>query len=396
MTRGTRRAGLTAALAGLVVTLPVVPAVADEPYENFPQDAVVTIRGDGSGHGIGMSQYGAYRAARDGVAYRRILRTYYPGTEVAPLGGKIRVLVSADDDRSLTIDAVRGLRIATQRPRSSTRPSVAGVRQWRVSRRGGRNVISFRRNGWKVWKKVRGDVTFSAGRRTLRLRTPDGPVDYRGSLRSTRFQKQRITVNTLPMEHYLRGVVPAEMQAGWPRHALRAQAVAARTYAGYQREALAFRPYVICDTAACQAYGGASAEAPATTAAVRDTAKQVLTYDGETAFAMYSASNGGHTVEGPAFADAYLRARPDPYEGTSPDYYGWTVKVPVSDMLAEYNYDELQAIGIEERDGNGSYGGRVETVRVTAGSGYTDTITGEDFRRDWGLKSTLFRITSVR
>ncbi len=93
---------------------------------------------------------------------------------------------------------------------------------------------------------------------------------------------------------------PPRCRPGWPRHALRAQAVAARTYAGYQREALAFRPYVICDTAACQAYGGASAEAPATTAAVRDTAKQVLTYDGETAFAMYSASNGGHTVEGPA------------------------------------------------------------------------------------------------
>lgn len=392
MSRGIR---LTALTAALVLALPVAPAAADDPYQDFPQDAVVTIEGDGSGHGIGMSQYGAYSAARDGVRYREILRTYYPRTRWGSLGGSIRVLISADDDRNLKVDAVRGLRIATQRPRSSTRPSVNGATQWRVKRRAGRNVISFRKGSWKVWKKVRGDVTLSAGKRTLRLRTPEGPVDYRGSLRSTMYQRERITVNTLPLEHYLRGVVPAEMQAGWPQQALRAQAVAARTYAGFQREAQAFRPYVICDTAACQAYGGASAEAGPTTTAVRRTAKQVLTRDGETAFAMYSASNGGHTVEGPAFAAAYLPAQPDPYEGTSADYYGWSVRVPVSKMLEEYDYDELQLIGIEDRDGNGSYGGRVERVRVTAGSRYTDTITGDDFRLDWGLKSTLFRITSV-
>lgn len=392
MSRGTR---LTALTAALTIALPMAPAAADDPHQDFPQDAVVTIVGDGSGHGIGMSQYGAYSAARAGVRYREILDTYYPNTDEGSLKGSMRVLISADDDRNMVVDAAPRLKIVTQQPRTSARPSVRGAKKWRVVRKNGRQVISVRTTRWKTWKKVRGDVTISASARPLTLRTPDGPVDYRGSLRSTAHQSRRITVNILPMEQYLRGVVPSEMQAVWPMHALRAQAVASRTYAGFEREAWAFRPYWICDTAACQAYGGADAESDRSDTAVRKTARRVLTHDGETAFAMYSASNGGHTVEGPAFASAYLPAQEDPYEGTSGDYYGWKVEVPVAAMRREYDYDELQLIGIEDRDGLGPRDGRVETVRVTAGSGFTDTITGDDFRVDWGLPSTLFTITKV-
>jgi SpoIID/LytB domain protein len=62
------------------------------------------------------------------------------------------------------------------------------------------------------------------------------------------------------MESYLRGVVPAEVSPSlWPQEAMRAQAVAARTYAAYERAHAGSRAYDLCDTAACQAYGGASA-----------------------------------------------------------------------------------------------------------------------------------------
>lgn len=400
MSRGTT---LTALTAALVLVLPAAPAVADDPFRGFPQDAVVTIEGDGSGHGAGLSQYGAYSAARQGVRYRRILRTYYPTTRVGSLGGSIRVLISADDDRALVVDAAPGLRIVTTRPRTSTRPAVRGAKRWRVVRRGDTHVVSFRKARWRVWKRVKGQVTLSA-RGPLRLRTPDGPVAYRGALRSTVHRGERITVNELPMEQYLRGVVPAEMQAGWPQHALRAQAVAARSYAGFEREAWAARPYEICDTAACQAYGGADVESRASDRAVRRTAREVLTHDGETAYAQYSASNGGHTVEGPLFAASYLTARPDPWEGESRDYYDWTVTIPVTEIEAFYNLQDLTAIQVSRRDGNGRDrgnlrdGGRVTELLLTTEGGTspgTYAVDVDRFRATFGLKSTLFEIAKV-
>jgi SpoIID/LytB domain protein len=199
------------------------------------------------------------------------------------------------------------------------------------------------------------------------------------------------------MESYLRGVVPAEVSPSlWPQEAMRAQAVAARTYAAYERAHAGSRAYDLCDTAACQAYGGASAEARASSRAVGATARTVLTYGGELAFAQYSASNGGYTVDG---GEPYLPAQPDPYEGTSPDFYGWTVRIPARKIEQAYNIDNLTSIAITERDGHGrdGNGGRVLEVRLAnADSGWSGTVTGDSFRRNFGLSSTMFRITGVR
>ena len=391
MSRGTKLIALTAALT---IALPMAPAAADDPYQDFPQDAVVTIVGDGSGHGRGMSQYGAYSAARDGVGHRAILSTYYPGTRWKQLGGSIEVLVSDDDDRDLVVQDVAGLKVRALGPGTTWRVDEDRATRWRVKPGSGTtNVVSYYAGRWRTWKKVRGDVELSAGSRPLRLSTPDGAVSYRGALRSSRDDRgDRVTVNVVTLEQYVRGVVPSEMQAGWPQEALRAQAVASRTYAAWRRTRPLDVAYDICDTTLCQVYGGASAEASASTRAVTGTAKQVLTYRRAPIFAEFSAANGGWTVYG---GESYLPSQEDPYEGTSSDYYGWKRRIPVSKMLTEYDYDELQLIGIEERDGNGPRGGRVEQVRVTAGSGFTDTITGEDFRVDWGLPTTLFTITRV-
>lgn len=394
MSRGTR---LTALTAAAILVLPMAPAAADEPYEGFAQDATVTIEGDGSGHGRGMSQYGAYSAALDGRSYREIVSTYYPGTRWQQRGGSIEVLVSDDDDNDLVVADVRGLEVRAVGSGRTWRADEGRAKRWRLRPGAGRTtVVSYFAGRWRTWKKLRGDVELAAGSRPLRLTTPDGKLDYRGALRSSRDDVgDRVTVNVLPLEQYVRGVVPSEMQAGWPQQALRSQAVASRTYAAWRRD---LRPldkaYDICDTTLCQVYGGASAEDSRASTAVRRTAKQVRTYRGEAIFAEFSAANGGWTVAGEK-GEPYLPAQRDDFEGDSSDYYGWTVRVPVSDMLAEYDYDELQLIGIEERDGLGPRDGRVEQVRVTAGSGFTDTVTGEDFRRDWGLPSTLFTITSV-
>ena len=96
-----------------------------------------------------------------------------------------------------------------------------------------------------------------------------GRAHYRGALRSV----GNNTVNVVRLEHYLRGVVPQEVPALWKPAAVQAQAVAARTYAAFERKASSKgRGYDLCDTAHCQVYGGVDAEHPATTRAIRASA----------------------------------------------------------------------------------------------------------------------------
>ncbi len=393
MSRGNRLLAL--AVVALLVLTPTGPASADDPFDDVPDNATITIRGDGSGHGRGMSQYGAYSAARQGVKYRAILQTYYPKTRWKQTRGSIEVLVSRDRDNNLVVGHHQKLTVRSLKSGRTWRADARGATRWRVTRKpSGVNQVAYFNGRWRPWKKIRGNVQLAAGGGALTLFTPKGKVRYRGALRSALDDRRnRVTVNVLPLEQYLRGVVPSEMRAStWPQHALRAQAVAARTYADWRRNRPMDVAYDICDTALCQVYGGASAEYPTSDKAVRATAREILTFRRKPAFTEYSASNGGHTVSG---GKPYLPARKDPYEGTSKDYYGWTVQVTAAQMEAEYNYDDLELIAIEERDGLGPRGGRVLKVRVTARSGFTDTVTGEDFRRDWGLPSTLFTITSV-
>jgi SpoIID/LytB domain protein len=393
-----RRLVGASALAVLAAGLVAAPASADDPF-HIPDHAVVTIRGDGAGHGIGMSQYGAYSAAKAGETWREILDFYYPGTLTGLSGGTIAVRISSDDDRDLVIDQRKGLTVRKVGGRSW---KISGVRasRWRLEPvSAGRTEISYRTARWHRWKVVDGDAEFSAGGPALTLQTPDGAVDYRGALRSTHHRftagRERVTVNVLPMEAYLRGVVPSEMIASsWPQQALRAQAVAARTYATYSREQDTNPDYDLCDTDACQAYGGVAAEYPTSDKAVLKTARIVLTSGGETALAMYSASNGGYTVDG---GESYLPAQPDPYEGSSKDYYGWKRTFTTEQLEKAFNLTNLTYLGVEVRDGQGPRGGRVidDGVRIKTEGGYNDTVSGEHFQGNLGLPSTLFTITKV-
>ncbi|GAA2135576.1 hypothetical protein GCM10009844_00980 [Nocardioides koreensis] len=384
-----------AALAGSAVVaglLPTAAAFADDPWP-VPGPATISIDGDGYGHGKGMSQYGAYGAARKGLNFKQVLRFYYPGTRFDDLAGRVKVRISADDDRDLVVDDRRGLTVRNLASGRVWRPDLPKATRWRIRPSGGRNVISYRTSAWHTWRTVKGDAELAAGGRPLELRTPDGVVAYRGALRSTVRNGTRLTVNVLPMESYVRGVVPAEMYASWPQQALRAQAVASRTYAAYEREHTNNRAFDLCDTAACQAYGGFSAESASSNDAVRATARRVLTHQGGTAFAQFSASNGGWTVAGQF---PYLPAQEDPYEGSSTDYYGWTATVSDTDIEDAYNIEDLESISITARDGQGGRGGRVETVELASTTGWRGTVTGESFRSHFGLRSTMFEISDVQ
>ncbi len=392
MSRGIRALAPAVTTAVVLVALTSAPAAAD-PAHDVPDTAVITLEGDGSGHGRGMSQYGAYSAARQGATYREILRTYYPRTRWKQLGGSIEVLVSGDDDRDLVVADTRGLTVRSVRSGRTWRTSVPRATRWRITRdTGARSIVSFHDGRWRTWKRVRGDVELTAGSGPLRLITPDGRVPYRGALRSSLDDhRERVSVNVLPLEQYLRGVVPAEMQAGWPQHALRAQAVAARTYAAWRRDHPLDVAYDICDTATCQVYGGAAVEEGSSDTAVRRTDEQVLTYRRRPVFAEYSASNGGHTVGG---GKPYLPEMPDPYEGTSPDYYGWTVEVTAAQLERLYDLQDLTRIQVAERDATG----RVARLELTTEGGDAPDTYPVDVARfvsSFGLRSSLFRVTEV-
>lgn len=125
----------------------------------------------------------------------------------------------------------------------------------------------------------------------------DGKADrpYRGSMELLPRADGLTVVNVVNVEEYLLGVVSSEMGVSYPLEALKAQAVAARTYALKNQGRMSTQGYDLDDTAACQVYGGYFSEDPRTSHAVEETAGQVLTYDGQLIDAVYSSTCGGYT-----------------------------------------------------------------------------------------------------
>ena len=119
---------------------------------------------------------------------------------------------------------------------------------------------------------------------------------YRGDIVIYNIQGKLTVVNSLPLEEYLMGVVPAEMPSKWNIEAHKAQAIAARSYALANLNKRGSKGYDLKDTPHDQAYGGASSETPQTTRAVLSTRGEVLTYDDKIIPAYYHASAGGKTL----------------------------------------------------------------------------------------------------
>jgi SpoIID/LytB domain protein len=396
-----RTAVLASALMAAAVLAPA-GAGAARTRQVFPVPAAgeFTITGHGYGHGRGMSQYGAQGAAKQGLTARQILAFYYPGTAVAQFTGYIRVLITADTTRDVQVRARPGLSV---RDRGTGRvyrlPTPTGVTKWRLNVVGKRAVVGFYRNGWHPYllsgrRYLVGDGEFLSRTHTLALVTPHGTKNLRGTLRAaspTRGSTDRDTVNVLRLENYLRGVVPDEMPALWMPAAVQAQAVAARTYALFKRAANLNGYYQICDTTACQVYGGLDAEHPAADRAIAATAGQYLTYGGKPAFTEFSSSSGGWTAAGDF---AYLPARQDPYDDFAGNHvHDWSVDVKEAVLEKRYpQLGELTAITVTARDGNGEWGGRVQAMTLIGTTGSVK-ISGNDFRFLYRLRSTWFTLT---
>ncbi|MGH3433729.1 MAG: SpoIID/LytB domain-containing protein [Thermocrispum sp.] len=382
-------------LKALAVTLLAMAVVAGTAgvaagREHFvPGNGEVRLTGHGYGHGIGMSQYGAEGAARRGRTWQQIVGFYYPGTGIGDAGGNIRVLITADTTDDVEVRPVSGLRLRDLRTgRTWALPGRAGIKRWRIYPTGW--VHRYEDGRWRRWAppgQLAGDSEFyRSGNAPIALALPGGSTKpYRGRLRSTHGN----TVNVLPLEQYLRGVVPLEMPASWSSHALRSQVVAARTYAVRLRAANSARYYQICDTTSCQVYGGAGGEHSRTDAAIRAVAGKVLRHEGAPALTMFSSSSGGWTADG---GMPYLVAKRDPWDGWSGNpVHTWRKTLTATSIERAYPaVGRLVAINVVRRDGNGQWGGRVERLVLEGTSGDV-TLTGRDMRFRFGLRSHWFK-----
>ncbi|MCW2835460.1 MAG: SpoIID/LytB domain [Nocardioides sp.] len=392
-----------AAVSALVVAVAAAmattsPASSNRRAEVYPVTgpSTITLSGHGYGHGHGMSQYGAEGAARAGLTWQQIIEFYYPGTSWGVHRGPIEVLITGDTSDDLVVVAAAGLKVTRLQPKKAWKVPANGATRWRMSGLAdGRTRVDFRKgSSWRTWKSFAGDGQFSAPLGRLTLVKPSGRATYRGRLRSASVrpgQPARDTVNVVSLDAYLRGVVPLEIPALWSPDAVRAQAVAARTYAAAERSHPNASHYQICDTTQCQVYGGVDVEHPAATQAVLDTLSEGLVFDGRPAFAQFSSSNGGFSSAGSA---PYLMAREDPYDGwTGNPHHTWSVVLDDAGLERHYPaIGDLTGIEVAQRDGNGEWGGRVLKMALVGTAGRAD-ISGDTLRTVLGLKSSWFTFT---
>jgi stage II sporulation protein D len=264
----------------------------------------------------------------------------------------------------------------------------------------------------------------------VRVNTGEWQRRYRGEILLQATPEGIMVLNRLPLEEYLYGVVANEMPAWWPLEALKAQAVAARTYAVRRMQAprvktwdqtrlkVAFSMYA---DQRDQVYKGFDSEAPATTRAVQETAGLVLTYRGRPITAAYHASSGGvtenvadvwRTPEGEE-ARAYLLTRQDPLDRLGPEnpsrgpqadggnpHYGWEVTVTAGELAARltekgYPFATVTDIQVAARTASGA---RVKSLLVDGtdeqGRPVSRTIgqLADEVRMLLGLKSACFSI----
>ncbi|MGE4194224.1 MAG: SpoIID/LytB domain-containing protein [Pseudodesulfovibrio sp.] len=196
----------------------------------------------------------------------------------------------------------------------------------------------------------------------------------RGDLRITVVGNRLSVTNLVDIEAYLRSVVPAESYASWPLETLKAQAVAARTYAYYQKLHRTSREYDVRADTFDQMYGGVGRETGRTDQAVRETAGKVLTYGGKPILAQYTANSGGYCADaGAVFSAAkpYLVAHSDP-ASLKGKMATWTRKFTTAEIVASLKKIGVDAPGLKsiEPEVSGP-SGRIIKVRLTHAGGST-------------------------
>ena len=275
------------------------------------------VPGKGFGHGVGLSQYGAFGYAKHGRNYKEIVRHYYRGVRIdRAKTRRVRVL----------LDVGGALRFSGA-TRACGRDLAKG-KEYLFTPKGSRTIL--RRGSGRRLAACGREGTASGGS-TVRY---EGVGSYRGKLVGRNVGGSIFAINEVGIEGYVQGVIPNEVPSSWPKHALRAQAVAARSYALATR--LNGDGYDLYDDTRSQVYGGRSSETARTNDAADATAKEVIKDGGEVATAFFFSTSGGRT-ENSEFGFAggsprpYLKSVKDPFDDESP-VHSWRVRFSNSEM----------------------------------------------------------------
>ncbi len=330
---------------------------------------VFLLDGRGWGHGVGMSQWGAEGYARHGSGYRQILSHYYPETHIAQAGARtVRVLLQQGQPALRIGSAAPFLAVDARGHKQHLKPRTLVVRR--------------RLEGLTF------PVRFEAGAQPLSL----GGAGYRGDIVVTKKPGGLTAVNVLPLDRYLRGVVPSEVPVGWHAQTYAAQAVAARSYT-----LATLRPgadFDVFPDDRSQVYGGIRAERTETNLAVGATAGQVLEWHDTIIPAYYFSTSGGRTS---SIHDAWPRAQQvpylvsvaDPYDYISP-HHVWPTRV----LTAQQVSSVLHVSGVRDLRVVPNSSGRARAVRVLSSSGWEE-LPGRVVRARFDLGSSDFEIHAM-
>ena len=297
-----------------------------------------------------------------------------PEASAAPRQFDLRVRVRIlDAQQAIAISGPRGnlVRIAAKRGFIEVDGSKAG-RVWHSTGSGPFRIEPLAATGGQSYA-VRGSLTVYA--------TPDGIA----------------VINEISLESYVAGTLGAEMYSSWKVAALRAQAVASRTYVLYQMEQNRDQAFDVVSDVGHQRYLGLDGESESTRSAVSRTRGEILRYDGRPALAAFHSASGGNTASAEevwGIPVPYLRSVAVDEEDDSPDTY-W--RVPVSSKNLElvlrelgHSTGQIQSAVVVSR----SPSGRVTGIEF-AGTRGRATVSGRELRQAIGLgvlKSTLFQI----
>jgi stage II sporulation protein D len=336
---------------------------------------MLVIQGHGFGHGIGLSQWGAEKRAEAGQSYQQILSFYYPGTTLAPEPSRtVRVLVA--DRADLTIGSRSAFTASDQR--GGTIHFAPG--DYPVSPDGQIGAYHFAF-----------PIAIDPGSSPVRVQG----ATYHGTVTLWHGEGDSVeAVNTLSLEQYVEDVVSAELPGYWRQGALRAQAVASRTYA--LANLRPGEPFDLYPDDRSQNYRGMGKEFASARAATLATAGTVLLYDGRVADAMFSASNGGLTsAVAPTWGGPfpYLVTRRDPYDARSPDLDWGPVRISVATLHDDFPQlpVPLLAVRLIHDDGD-----RVASLVFVGAAGKSVEIGGRDFQERLGLRSTFLTVVAAR
>ncbi len=426
------RLGLGVALLATALAVPLGTPPAVRAASPTALDNSTTFHGRGYGHGVGMNQYGARGRAIAGQTAAQILGHYFAGTTLGSIdpARTIRVLLMTD----FSPTASRPFRIygrgGTWRIRATTgdMPADAVLEMTRVPIAPGSSTLTWR----TTIRAAGGSVLFSRDGftdLTLDRTSPDTRLElsakgstydqYRGSLRVRATSTLRV-LNTVSLTAYVLGVLPAEMPSTWPKEALRAQAIASRSFAAHAIRTTG--DFDVYDDTRSQVYRGSVAEKATTTAAVSGTGGSVVMSGSLIAQTFYHSTGGGWTEDNEkawvgssgqkvAAPVSYLRGssdrRPDgtSYDDSSP-YAVWQTKTYTKAALSKiFDADDrtdvgsLSALDLSAR----GVSGRLMSVTLVGSTG-SKKVSGEVFRSvfnahrpagDGPMWSTLFNVAPI-